>query len=35
MSRLERQYRLCLRLLPGWYRAKWEGDMMDAFLASM
>jgi hypothetical protein len=35
MSRLERQYRICLRLLPGWYRGRWEADMVDAFLTSM
>jgi hypothetical protein len=29
---LERRYRRVLRLLPGWYRAQWEEDMVAAFL---
>jgi hypothetical protein len=29
---LERRYRRVLRLLPGWYRDKWEQDMVAAFL---
>jgi hypothetical protein len=29
---LERRYRRVLRLLPGWYRQKWEEDMVAAFL---
>jgi hypothetical protein len=31
---LERRYRRVLRLLPGWYRDKWEADMVAAFLDS-
>ena len=31
---LERRYRRVLRLLPGWYRDKWEQDMVAAFLDS-
>ena len=31
---LERRYRRTLRLLPGWYRAQWEQDMVAAFLDS-
>jgi hypothetical protein len=31
---LERRYRRVLRLLPGWYRARWEADMVAAFLDS-
>jgi len=31
---LERRYRRVLRLLPGYYRAKWEEDMVAAFLDS-
>jgi hypothetical protein len=31
---LERRYRRVLRLLPGWYRERWEGDMVAAFLDS-
>ncbi len=31
---LERRYRRVLRLLPGWYRAQWEEDMVAAFLDS-
>jgi hypothetical protein len=31
---LERRYRRALRLLPGWYRDKWEEDMVAAFLDS-
>ena len=31
-SDLERRYRRVLRLLPGWYRAQWEEDMVAAFL---
>jgi hypothetical protein len=31
---LERRYRRVLRLLPGWYRAQWEQDMVAAFLDS-
>ena len=35
MSRgLERRYRRVLRLLPGYYRDKWEQDMVAAFLDS-
>jgi hypothetical protein len=34
MSRLERRYRSALRLLPTSYRAKWEDEMVDAFLES-
>ena len=34
MSGLERRYRRVLRLLPGWYRARWEQDMVAAFLDS-
>jgi hypothetical protein len=33
-SDLERRYRRVLRLLPRWYRAKWEQDMVAAFLDS-
>jgi hypothetical protein len=29
---LERRYRRALRLLPGWYRERWEEDMVAAFL---
>ena len=29
---LERRYRRVLRLLPGWYRQRWEQDMVTAFL---
>jgi hypothetical protein len=29
---LEQRYRRVLRLLPGYYRAQWEEDMVDAFL---
>jgi hypothetical protein len=31
---LERRYRRVLRLLPGWYRERWEEDMTAAFLDS-
>jgi hypothetical protein len=31
---LERRYRRVVRLLPGWYRAQWEEDMVAAFLDS-
>jgi hypothetical protein len=31
---LEQRYRRVLRLLPGYYRAKWEEDMVAAFLDS-
>jgi hypothetical protein len=31
---LEWRYRRVLRLLPGWYRAQWEEDMVAAFLDS-
>jgi hypothetical protein len=31
---LEQRYRRVLRLLPGWYRDKWEEDMVAAFLDS-
>jgi hypothetical protein len=31
---LERRYRRVLRLLPGWYRQRWEQDMIAAFLDS-
>ena len=31
---LEDRYRLVLRLLPGYYRARWEEDMVAAFLDS-
>jgi hypothetical protein len=31
---LERRYRQVLRLLPGWYRQRWEEDMVAAFLDS-
>ena len=31
---LEQRYRRLLRLLPGWYRARWEEDMVAAFLDS-
>jgi hypothetical protein len=31
---LERRYRRVLRLLPGWYRERWEQDMVAAFLDS-
>jgi hypothetical protein len=33
-SDLERRYRRALRLLPGWYRQRWEQDMVAAFLDS-
>jgi hypothetical protein len=33
-SDLERRYRRVLRLLPGWYRQRWEQDMIAAFLDS-
>jgi hypothetical protein len=33
-SNLERRYRRVLRLLPGWYRERWEDDMAAAFLDS-
>ena len=33
-SDLERRYRRVLRLLPGWYRDRWEEDMVAAFLDS-
>jgi hypothetical protein len=33
-GKLERRYRRALRLLPGWYRAQWEEDMVAAFLDS-
>jgi hypothetical protein len=33
-SNLEQRYRRVLRLLPGYYRDKWEADMIDAFLDS-
>ncbi len=33
-SDLERRYRRVLRLLPGWYRERWEQDMVTAFLDS-
>jgi hypothetical protein len=33
-AKLERRYRRVLRLLPGWYRAQWEEDMVAAFLDS-
>jgi hypothetical protein len=33
-SDLERRYRRVLRLLPAWYRDKWEQDMVAAFLDS-
>jgi hypothetical protein len=33
-SGLERRYRRVLRLLPGWYRQRWEQDMVAAFLDS-
>jgi hypothetical protein len=33
-SDLERRYRRVLRLLPGWYRERWEQDMVAAFLDS-
>ena len=29
---LEKRYRRVLRLLPGWYRDRWEQDMVSAFL---
>ncbi|TDB96726.1 hypothetical protein E1091_09035, partial [Micromonospora fluostatini] len=35
MSRLEKRYRLLLRLLPAAYRQEWEDDMVTAFLDSM
>ena len=35
MTRLERRYRLVLRLLPASYRAAWEEEMVAAFLESM
>ena len=31
---LEQRYRRVLRLLPGYYRAQWEEDMVAAFLDS-
>jgi hypothetical protein len=31
---LEQRYRRVLRLLPGWYRERWEQDMVAAFLDS-
>jgi hypothetical protein len=31
-SDLERRYRRVLRLLPGWYRQRWEEDMITALL---
>ena len=31
---LEQRYRRVLRLLPGWYRERWEADMVAAFLDS-
>ena len=31
-SDLERRYRSVLRLLPGWYRERWEEDMITALL---
>lgn len=31
---LERRYRRVLRLLPGYYRDRWEEDMVAAFLDS-
>ena len=31
---LEQRYRRVLRLLPGWYRDRWEEDMVAAFLDS-
>jgi hypothetical protein len=31
-SDLERRYRRVLRVLPGWYRERWEQDMIAAFL---
>jgi len=31
---LEQRYRRLLRLLPGWYRDRWEQDMVAAFLDS-
>ena len=31
---LEQRYRRVLRLLPGYYRARWEQDMVAAFLDS-
>ena len=31
---LEQRYRRVLRLLPGYYRDKWEEDMVTAFLDS-
>jgi hypothetical protein len=33
MTRLERRYRLLLRMLPGWYRAEREEEMVATFLA--
>jgi hypothetical protein len=33
-SVLEQRYRRVLRLLPGYYRDKWEQDMVAAFLDS-
>jgi hypothetical protein len=33
-SDLERRYRRVLRLLPSWYRERWEEDMVAAFLDS-
>lgn len=34
VSRLERRYRRLLRLLPAYYRAAWEQDMVATFLAT-
>ena len=31
---LERKYRRALRLLPGYYRQRWEQDMVAAFMDS-
>ncbi|MEV0069863.1 hypothetical protein [Amycolatopsis sp. NPDC050768] len=33
MTELERRYRAVLRLLPQWYRERWEEDMVATFLA--
>jgi PadR family transcriptional regulator, regulatory protein PadR len=33
-GKLERRYRRVLQLLPGWYRQRWEDDMVAAFLDS-
>ena len=35
MNTLERRYRRVLRLLPAPYRARWEEEMVEAFLASV